>query len=228
MSIIDNVEVGKRIKQIRTEYFEKKLTQTEFGQLIDSAVKKSSVRDWENGNNLPNKERLKKIANIANVSVDYILFGKKINGYGERIENLRKKERLTQDELGRVLLPMKSEEEIAAIENEVYFPKYEELKQFSEKLNSTIYFIAFGITRRQSVHSLTDYDVYKKLDTTEKLLQTSDLKNDELVDSYMFFYKMNDIRLKQIDNPDYYNSVAKLITLINPENIDKVLENLEK
>ena len=79
MSIIDNVEVGKRIKQIRTEYFEKKLTQTEFGQLIDSAVKKSSVRDWENGNNLPNKERLKKIANIANVSVDYILFGKKIN-----------------------------------------------------------------------------------------------------------------------------------------------------
>lgn len=41
MSIIDNVEVGKRIKQIRTEYFEKKLTQTEFGQLIDSAVKKA-------------------------------------------------------------------------------------------------------------------------------------------------------------------------------------------
>lgn len=40
MSIIDNVEVGKRIKQIRTEYFEK-LTQTEFGQLIDSAVKKA-------------------------------------------------------------------------------------------------------------------------------------------------------------------------------------------
>ena len=42
MSIIDNIEVGKRIKQIRTEYFTKKLTQTEFGQLIDTSVKKSS------------------------------------------------------------------------------------------------------------------------------------------------------------------------------------------
>lgn len=130
--------------------------------------------------------------------------------------------------MGRILLPAKSEEEIAAIENEVYFPKYEELKQFAEKLNSTIYFIAFGISRRQSVHPLTDFDVYEKLDTTERLLQASNLTKEELVDSDMFFDQMNDIRLKQIDNPDYFNAVSKLITLINPENIDEVLKNLEK
>lgn len=138
------------------------------------------------------------------------------------------RKKYSREELSRMLNPMKTEEDISAIENEVYFPKYEELKQIARILSSTIYFIAFGIERRQSFHSDTDFDVFEKLDTTEKLLQASELKNDELVDSDMFFYQMNDIRLKQIDNPDYYNSVAKLITLINPENIDEVLKNLEK
>lgn len=44
----------------------------------------------------------------------------------------------------------------------------------------------------------------------------------------MFFDQMNDIRVQQIDNRNYYNSVAKLITLINQENIDEVLKSLEK
>lgn len=228
MPIIDNKAVGKRIKEIRTSRFEKKITLEEFGKLLSPPAIRPLVSKWEKGLNLPNEDRLKQIAKIGNVTTDYILFGKQLNGYGKRIEDLRKAEKLTQEELGRILSPMKSKEEIAAIENEVYFPKYEELEQISEKLNSTVHFIAFAISRRQSVHSLTDYDVYKKLDTTEKLLQASELKNDELVDSDMFFYQMNDIRLKQIDNPDYYNSVAKLITLINPENIDEVLKNLEK
>ncbi len=228
MRPIDTKEVGKRIKSIRLNLSSKKVSLEEFGRLFDPVATKATVSKWERGQYLPNNERLFKIAEIGNVTTDYILFGKQLNGYGKRIEDLRKAEKLTQEELGRILSPMKSEEEIAAIENEVYFPKYEELKQLAEKLNSTVHFIAFAISRRQSVHSLTDYDVYKKLDTTENLLQASDLKNDDLIDSDMFFYQMNDIRLKQIDNPDYYNSVAKLITLINQENIDEVLKNLEK
>ena len=228
MTVIDNENVGARIKKIRINHFKKKLTQQEFANLLLPPVDKSAVRKWEKGLNLPNEDRLKQIADIGEVSIDFLLFGKQLNGYGKRIEDLRESERLTQEELGRILLPAKSEEEIAAIENEVYFPKYEELKQFAEKLNSTIYFISFGISRRQSVHPLTDFDVYEKLDTTERLLQASNLTKEELVDSDMFFDQMNDIRLKQIDNPDYFNAVSKLITLINPENIDEVLKNLEK
>lgn len=195
--------------------------------MISPPADKGVVGRWEKGVNLPNNERLFQIAKIGNVTTDYILFGKQLNGYGERIENLRNQKKYSQEEISRMLNPMKTEEEIAAIENEVYFPKYEELKQLAEILDSTIYFIAFNIKRRQSFHPDTDYDVYEKLDTTERLLQASNLTKEELVDSDMFFDQMNDIRLKQIDNPDYYNSVAKLITLINPENIDKVLENLE-
>ena len=228
MPIINNQAVGKRIKEIRTNHFDKKITLEEFGKLLSPPAIRPLVSKWEKGLNLPNEERLIQIAKIGNVTTDYLLFGKQLNGYGKRIEDLRESERLTQEELGRILLPAKSEEEIAAIENEVYFPTYEELRQFAEKLNSTIYFIAFGIKRRQSSYSDTDFDVYEKLDTTERLLQDSNLTKEELVDSDMFFHQMNDIRLKQINNPDYFNAVSKLITLINPENIDEVLKILEK
>lgn len=228
MKAIDTKAAGKRIKEIRLGLSSKKTTLEQFGKMLNPPADKGVVGRWEKGVNLPNNERLFQIAEIGNVTTDYILFGKQLNGYGERIENLRDKKKYSREELSRMLNPMKTEEDISAIENEVYFPKYEELKQIARILSSTIYFIAFGIKRRQSFHSDTDFDVFEKLDTTEKLLQASELKNDELVDSDMFFYQMNDIRLKQIDNPDYYNSVAKLITLINPENIDEVLKNLEK
>lgn len=137
----------------------KKITLEEFGKFLSPPAIRPLVSKWEKGLTLPNEDRLKQIAKIGDVTTDYILFGKPLNSYGKRIEDLRKAEKLTQEELGRILSPMTSEEEMAAIENEVYFPKYKELKQFAEKLNSTVHFIAFAISRRQSVHSLTDYDV---------------------------------------------------------------------
>lgn len=63
--------VGNRIKSIRKE---KGLTMEEMGNLI-GGVKKSSVNNWEKGQNLPNSERLKRIAEIGGISVTRLLYG---------------------------------------------------------------------------------------------------------------------------------------------------------
>ncbi len=47
----------------------------EFGNLIDSNVKSGTVTNWESGKNAPNKKRLKRIADLCGVSVDFLLNG---------------------------------------------------------------------------------------------------------------------------------------------------------
>lgn len=65
------IEVGHRIRSIRKE---KGLTMEEFGKLI-GGVKKSAVGNWERGDNLPNNERLKRIAELGNLEVNELLYG---------------------------------------------------------------------------------------------------------------------------------------------------------
>lgn len=62
--------VGQRIKNIRQE---KGMTLEEFGKIFGAS--KSNVRSWEIGTNLPNPERLKTIAKIADISVEELLHG---------------------------------------------------------------------------------------------------------------------------------------------------------
>lgn len=47
----------------------------EFGSLIDSNVKSGTVTNWESGKNAPNKKRLKRIADLCGVSVNFLLNG---------------------------------------------------------------------------------------------------------------------------------------------------------
>lgn len=66
-----NKELGKRIKEIRLKLGK---SQEEFGELFNPPAPKSAVSRWEHGGN-PNKKRIKKIAELGNVSVDYLLNG---------------------------------------------------------------------------------------------------------------------------------------------------------
>lgn len=70
---IDKELVGSRIKMLRSE---KGMTQEEFGALISDAHK-SLVSKWEKGQSLPNNERIKKIAELGNITVDELLYGPK-------------------------------------------------------------------------------------------------------------------------------------------------------
>lgn len=74
MSEIDKLKVGQRIKKIRIANGK---DLSDFGKLF--SVSKSNVSKWENGANLPNKKRLKQIAELGNIGVDYLLYGDPIN-----------------------------------------------------------------------------------------------------------------------------------------------------
>lgn len=65
------MSVGNRIKSTRKE---KGLTMEEFGKKLNTS--KGAVNNWETGKNLPNNERLKRIAEIGGISVNELLYGK--------------------------------------------------------------------------------------------------------------------------------------------------------
>lgn len=72
---------GKRIKKIRESLG---LDQPAFGKLIGKkthkkAVSGSAVSRWENDDTIPSSQRLKTIADLGNVSVEYLLYGFNFN-----------------------------------------------------------------------------------------------------------------------------------------------------
>lgn len=99
MNTLNKKAIGLRIKTIRKQ---NGLTMKEFGKLIGDAAQ-SLVTRWENGTSIPNNERIKKIAEIGNVSVSYLLYGKttfddlsdedKARILAEQIESLSSREK---------------------------------------------------------------------------------------------------------------------------------------
>ena len=87
-----DIITGQRIKAIRITLGK---TQADFANSINDklgssgTVTRGTVNNWEHGRNLPNKRRLKIIADLGNVSADYLLNGSSITG--AKIESLAKK-----------------------------------------------------------------------------------------------------------------------------------------
>ncbi|OOV36873.1 hypothetical protein BS756_08010 [Staphylococcus sp. MB371] len=75
----DNIKIGHRIKHIRLKDGE---TQEEFGKYFSAS--KGNVATWEKGISLPNKSRIKSIAEKGNCSISYLLYG----SYEELIKGL--------------------------------------------------------------------------------------------------------------------------------------------
>ncbi|USS87729.1 helix-turn-helix domain-containing protein [Fructilactobacillus hinvesii] len=86
------LEIGKRIKAIRISLG---LDQPQFAEKVEPIAKPSNVSRWENGINTPNAKRLKSIAKLGNVSVDYLLNGKSKN-------------KLSKDNMGEALNEIKA------------------------------------------------------------------------------------------------------------------------
>ncbi|MEM5046471.1 helix-turn-helix transcriptional regulator [Enterococcus faecalis] len=70
----DPKAVGLRIKEIR---FKLGYSMAEFARHIDDKAKSGTVSNWETGKNLPNNKRLKRIAELGDVSLLYLLKGEK-------------------------------------------------------------------------------------------------------------------------------------------------------
>lgn len=72
MGEVNKKEVGQRIRGIRASLGE---TAEKFGERFDPVANRGLVSAWENGRYLPNNERLVTIADIADISVDELLYG---------------------------------------------------------------------------------------------------------------------------------------------------------
>ncbi|MFI3683874.1 helix-turn-helix transcriptional regulator [Vagococcus fluvialis] len=70
---VDPKAVGNRIRTIRQNLG---YSMTQFAERIDNKAKSGTVSNWETGKNLPNNDRLKKISELGNVSINYLLEGK--------------------------------------------------------------------------------------------------------------------------------------------------------
>ena len=70
MGEIDKKAVGARIRAIREDIG---MTMVEFGEWLETT--QSAVSNWERGENLPNKYRIKRIATIGKISVQDLLHG---------------------------------------------------------------------------------------------------------------------------------------------------------
>ena len=67
---VDKKAVGLRIKQLRLN---KGYTLEEFGKLFGAS--KGNIQQWENGKSLPNKDRIKQISKLADITVNELLYG---------------------------------------------------------------------------------------------------------------------------------------------------------
>jgi len=72
MEKINKKAVGARIRAIREDIG---MTMVEFGEWLETT--QSAVSNWERGENLPNKYRIKRIATIGKISVQDLLHGVK-------------------------------------------------------------------------------------------------------------------------------------------------------
>lgn len=70
MQKLDNIEIGKRINNIRLDLG---MTMEEFGKIFNTS--KGTVNNWEKGRNAPNKKNLAILADLAEISVDELLYG---------------------------------------------------------------------------------------------------------------------------------------------------------
>lgn len=73
IGMIDNVEIGKRIKEIRKEH---RLTQEKFAEIL--GVTTTAIRDYESGQYGMSKDVLLRMRECFKVSLDYLLFGENV------------------------------------------------------------------------------------------------------------------------------------------------------
>lgn len=91
------MSVGNKIRSIRMNLG---MTQEEFGNLFNAT--RSNVSKWERGSSLPNKTRLKAIADIGNMSVDELLGKDTVtiskDEYNKLLESAQKYENITKED----------------------------------------------------------------------------------------------------------------------------------
>ena len=125
-----SIEVGNRIKNIRLGLG---LTMEEFGKLFDEPAAQSIISRWEVGKSVPNANRLKKIAELGNTTVQELLKEDDCINVGYAIKELRDSYRETQQQFAdRIGI---SRTYLNDLENNRKSSSIRTLNQIADKLN---------------------------------------------------------------------------------------------
>lgn len=207
MSVLNSEDIGKRIRDIRLGLSaSKKVSLEAFGQLIIPPASKGLVQTWEKGNSLPQKERLEQIAQIGNVSIAYLLYGKEINGYGERIRKIREEKFCVSPEIfGRLFDPIVSPERVEAWENENALPNWQEIMRISSLTNLSHKAILFGMEEPLLEHHTRILNPDIEFEKTQDALRNANLDKSGYFNSDFIFLETNRLRLAQLSDPDNVN-----------------------
>lgn len=234
MPIIDNKKVGERIKKIRTQHFEEKISLEAFGQLLSPPAIRPLVSKWEKGLNLPNEDRLKQIAKLGDVTTNYLLFGKELNGHGKRIENIRQENQLTEVEFSCIFSPPVTAEVVQSWEEENALPNLKQLKKIAQFGNMDYHELLFDVKRKQT----TLDNPFTNLDFVEEILAKGKLTQQEANLSDNYFKNMNALRLIQKENPNSFqilhqlsNELSNFVnkdSLTSYDDLDEKMEELKE
>jgi len=72
-----------------------------FAERIDNRSKSGTISNWETGKNLPNNERLKRIAEIGDTTVEYLLKDNQAKTLEEAVDEI--KENFNADEIKQII-----------------------------------------------------------------------------------------------------------------------------
>lgn len=112
------------------------------------SISRSTVAMWETGKAQPDNETLLKLSSIFNSSIDYILNNDCFSppaSFGERLKELRKEHKLSQEDLGEILYLSKGA--VGNWELGTRQPDYDTLKFLAEYFNvSTDYLLGKDAT----------------------------------------------------------------------------------
>lgn len=156
----DPKKTGFRIREIR-----KKLgySMEQFAKKIDDKAKSGTISNWETGKNLPNNERLKRIAELGNVSVEYLLYGS-LEEYTNNLIDDLKKELKDSDTINNGVIPFIIREIESQISQNNYFAPKD-----IESINRI-----FEISKKNALEKWTDLE---EVDTVILGFLSNDLSN---------------------------------------------------
>lgn len=197
---VNKQEAGQRIKEVRQML---NLSMDKFGKLL-GGLPRSTVNNWERGINLPKLETLNRIAEVGNVTNEYILYG---NQEDEYIANLlRKKASEVDPKMTKVLTD---------------FVKKTELED-NQELNRIVTFFAENLTPPTE----KDYFYYHLIDE-EKNLYLASSNFGKIAKFYLHYDVINEmIHIMPFTFAE--QSISRLfIFLTNLESIKYFSKNLE-
>ncbi|MEI5995358.1 helix-turn-helix transcriptional regulator [Candidatus Enterococcus mansonii] len=100
---IDLIAAGKRIKEIRKLH---NYSMARFSKIVGNSSA-STVNNWEKGNNLPNQDRLEKLAILGNTTVEWIRYGDFKDYVEHLLAGANLKKTLEKEQLNQLVTTLK-------------------------------------------------------------------------------------------------------------------------